>query len=98
MPGGLEQHVWLFFLCFVIAPFVVGYVLGPMAELTIRQSLILANSNPAVLLDHPIAILFLLLAVLSIWRFAIAGARSMQMEKTPSVRDRTTQPETEENI
>lgn len=65
--------------------FVVGYVLGPMAELTIRQSLILSDSNPAVLLDHPIAILFLLLAGLSIWRFAIAGARSMQMERTPSV-------------
>ncbi|GGO53438.1 putative tricarboxylic transport membrane protein [Roseovarius pacificus] len=56
--------------------FVVGYVLGPMAELTVRQSLILSNSDPAVLLDHPIAILFLLLAVFSIWRFSIAGVRS----------------------
>ncbi len=76
--------------------FVVGYVLGPMAELTIRQSLILSNSNPAVLLDHPIAILFLLLAALSIWRFAIAGARSMQLERPPSAQDQKTQPETEE--
>ena len=58
--------------------FVVGYVLGPMAELTIRQSLIISDSNPAVLLDHPIAMGFLALAVFAIWRFAIAGARSMQ--------------------
>ncbi|WPZ32347.1 tripartite tricarboxylate transporter permease [Thalassobaculum sp. OXR-137] len=61
--------------------FVVGYVLGPMAELTIRQSLIISDANPAVLIDHPIAILFLLLAVFSIWRFAIAGARSMQIDR-----------------
>jgi putative tricarboxylic transport membrane protein len=70
--------------------FVVGYVLGPMAELTIRQALIISNSDPAVLLDHPIAILFLLLAVFSIWRFASAGARSMQTEQTPSAQGRKT--------
>src|SRR3546814_14577321 len=58
--------------------FLVGYVLGPMAELTIRQSLIISESDPAVLIDHPIAVLFLVLAVFSIWRFAIAGARSMR--------------------
>jgi putative tricarboxylic transport membrane protein len=60
--------------------FVVGYVLGPMAELTIRQSIILSNSDPMVLIDHPIAVMFLLLAVFSIWRFAIAGVRSMQID------------------
>ena len=64
---------------FSFVTFVVGYVLGPMAELTIRQSLIISDSNPAVLLDHPIAIVFLALAVFSIWRFAIAGARSMRV-------------------
>lgn len=67
--------------------FLVGYVLGPMAELTIRQSIIISDFNPAVLLDRPIAIVFLLLAAFSIWRFAIAGARSMQMDRSPSVED-----------
>ncbi len=61
--------------------FVVGYVLGPMAELTIRQSLILSGFDPAILLDHPIAIIFLLLTIFSIWRFAIAGMRSMAMDR-----------------
>ena len=64
--------------------FVVGYVLGPMAELTIRQSMIISDANPAALLDHPIAILFLVLTVLSIWRFAIAGSRSMQAGPLPA--------------
>jgi putative tricarboxylic transport membrane protein len=59
--------------------FVVGYVLGPMAELTVRQSMIISDANPAVLLDRPIAAFFLLLAVFAIWRFAIAGVRSMQI-------------------
>ncbi|MBZ8134467.1 tripartite tricarboxylate transporter permease [Afifella sp. IM 167] len=70
--------------------FVVGYVLGPMAELTIRQSLILSNSDPRILLSHPIAIVFLVLAGLSIWRFAIAGARSMRMETSPSAKEQQT--------
>ena len=59
--------------------FVVGYVLGPMAELTIRQAMIISDANPAVLLKHPIAAFFLILAALSIWRFVIAGARSMRI-------------------
>src|SRR3546814_12821242 len=58
--------------------FLVGYVLGPMAELTLRQSLIISESDPAVLIDHPIAVLFLVLAVFSIWLFAIPGPRSMR--------------------
>ncbi|MEZ5935795.1 MAG: tripartite tricarboxylate transporter permease [Alphaproteobacteria bacterium] len=70
--------------------FVVGYVLGPMAELSIRQSIILSNSNPAVLIDHPIALLFLALAVFSIWRFAIAGVRSMQMEGESAIQSQKT--------
>lgn len=64
---------------FSFVTFVVGFVLGPMAELTLRQALIVADANPAVLAQHPIAIVFLLLAALSIWRFAVAGARSMRM-------------------
>lgn len=65
---------------FSFVTFVVGYVLGPMAELTIRQSIILANGDPGVLLDHPIAIAFLLAALLAVWRFTIAGARAMRLE------------------
>lgn len=69
--------------------FVVGYVLGPMAELTIRQSMIISDGSPAALLDRPIAILFLCLTVLAVWRFAIAGARSIEPARpsTPQGRE-----------
>ncbi|HET7411196.1 MAG TPA: tripartite tricarboxylate transporter permease, partial [Pararhizobium sp.] len=68
--------------------FVVGYVLGPMAELTIRQSMILTDADPAALLDHPIAILFLCLTALAIWRFAILGTRSMQPASPEPIENR----------
>ena len=61
--------------------FLVGYVLGPKAELTIRQSLILSDGNPMVLIDHPIAVLFLLLTGFSIWRFASSGKSPMNLGK-----------------
>jgi putative tricarboxylic transport membrane protein len=41
-----------------------------MTELSIRQALIISDANPAALLNHPVAIFFLLLAVLSAWRFS----------------------------
>lgn len=54
--------------------FVVGYVLGPMTELSVRQALIISDANPATLINHPVAIVFMLLAVFSVWRFS-AGNR-----------------------
>ena len=54
--------------------FVVGYVLGPMTELSVRQALIISDANPATLINHPVAIVFLLLAIFSVWRFS-AGNR-----------------------
>src|SRR3546814_17901955 len=61
--------------------FLVGYVLGPMAELTIRQSLIISESDPAVLIDHTTAVPVLHLAVFSIWRLAIATQSELRVGK-----------------
>ena len=54
--------------------FVVGYVLGPMTELSVRQAIVISDGQFSVLLDHPVAIIFLALAVFSAWRF---GTRRM---------------------
>ncbi len=92
MEGGGMFSVYLMFifglvgyfmkkLDFSFVTFVVGYVLGPMMELTLRQSLIISDSNPAVLLNRPIAIAFLLLAVISVWRFVVVGVRSMELDR-----------------
>ncbi len=73
-------------LDFSFVTFVVGYVLGPMAELTVRQSLIITQRDATVLLEHPIALLFLALTAFSIWRFSIAGLRPMEISQ-PSQAD-----------
>lgn len=58
--------------------FLIGFILGPMAELSMRQAMIITEGNPASLLDHPVAIVFLVLAVLAVWKFGsmrmVAGA------------------------
>jgi putative tricarboxylic transport membrane protein len=57
--------------------FVVGYVLGPMAELSFRQAAILSDGNPMALLNHPFAIFFLVLAVFSAWRLSKWNAQAL---------------------
>lgn len=57
-------------LDFSFVTFVVGYILGPMAELRIRQAIIVTDANPMALLSHPVAIFFLLAAVISVWRYS----------------------------
>ena len=37
--------------------FLIGFVVGPLFELAVRQSLIITHSDPMRLLQHPIALL-----------------------------------------
>jgi putative tricarboxylic transport membrane protein len=50
--------------------FLIGFVIGPAFELALRQSIALTGGNVRVLINHPIAITFLLLTLLAVWRFA----------------------------
>ena len=47
--------------------FIIGLVLGPMIELSIRQSVVLLSNNPAALLDHTFAILVLAATPIAGW-------------------------------
>jgi putative tricarboxylic transport membrane protein len=73
---------------FSFVTFLIGYILGPMAELSLRQSIILTDANPLALLQHPVAIVFLLLAVFSVWRFG-----SLHMLEAAGGRKLTAQPQ-----
>ncbi|HEU5018194.1 MAG TPA: tripartite tricarboxylate transporter permease [Pseudolabrys sp.] len=72
-------------LDFSFATFLIGFALGRQFELFFRQSLILFRDSPAQLLHHPIAIAFVLLTIVSLWRIGrkkpAAGA---QAEPSPS--------------
>jgi putative tricarboxylic transport membrane protein len=77
-------------LDFSFVTFLVGFILGPMFELSLRQSLILTDGNPAKLIDHPIAIAFLLLAVFSIVRLSRVNLLRFEPEQKTGVADKLT--------
>ena len=55
---------------FSFVTFLIGFVIGPSFELSLRQSLGLVT-NTAELMDHPVAIVFAVLAVVGVWRLTI---------------------------
>jgi putative tricarboxylic transport membrane protein len=57
-------------LDFSFVTFLIGFVLGPMTELSLRQAIIITRGDPLALVDHPVAVAFLLLALFSVWRLS----------------------------
>jgi putative tricarboxylic transport membrane protein len=49
-----------------IAPAVLGLVLGDLAELALRRSLLLSLGDPMILISRPISLILLLAAVVSV--------------------------------
>jgi len=47
--------------------FIIGLVLGPMIELSIRQSVILLSRNPFAIFDHPFALILFALTPFVAW-------------------------------
>jgi len=57
---------------FPVAPLLIGFILGPIVEVGLRQSLIIARGDLTVFVRHPISAVFLVLGVVAlVW----AGAR-----------------------
>jgi len=54
---------------FSFITFLIGFILGPMAELSLRQAMIITDAKITSLANHPVAVMFLILAVFSVWRF-----------------------------
>lgn len=59
-----------------IAPLVIGFVLAPKLEQSLRQALILSDGSYTIFLSRPIALFFLCLAVLSVWQIVRMARRS----------------------
>lgn len=55
---------------FSLVCFVIGFLLGPMFETSLRQTMLMYKSDLTVLLSSPIALIFVILTVFSLWRFA----------------------------
>lgn len=67
--------------------FLIGFILGPMAELSLRQALILTDAKPSALVEHPVAVVFLLMAVISIWRLSSFQMKQARIETPPLAND-----------
>jgi putative tricarboxylic transport membrane protein len=48
-----------------VVTFLIGFVVGPLFELALRQTIIVTNGQASLIVDHPIAILFLLMAAVA---------------------------------
>jgi putative tricarboxylic transport membrane protein len=50
--------------------FVIGFVLGPMFELTLRQTLVIFDGKLSRMFDHPVAVIFLLVSAVVVFLIA----------------------------
>jgi putative tricarboxylic transport membrane protein len=55
-----------------VVTFLIGFVVGPLFELSLRQAIIVSDSDPVEIFNHPIAIAFLLMT---------AGAAAMFLKR-----------------
>ena len=63
-------------LDFSFVTFLIGFVIGPNLELTFRQSIQLLNHDVLNLSKHPIAIVFIVLTVATIWWIGRSNSRT----------------------
>ncbi len=65
---------------FEVAPMVLAFILTPMLEQSLTQSLIMAHGNPAIFVSRPIAALFMVLTALSIGLYARSMLRARRLQ------------------
>jgi putative tricarboxylic transport membrane protein len=67
-----------------IAPMLMAFVLGPMAENAIRQSLVLSDNNPMIFVERPIAAVILGLAALAVLLTVFGERRRRRRRRRPA--------------
>ena len=60
------------------APFVIAFILSPLFENALRRSLIISSGDLTIFIKHPIALVFLLLTVFTVF-FIAWGKRKKQL-------------------
>jgi len=53
---------------FSFVTFIIGFVLGPMFEMSLQQTLIMSRNNILIMFQRPIALVFIVFTVVFIWR------------------------------
>lgn len=65
-----------------VVTFLIGFVIGPIFELSLRQSIIVTNHRPEALLSHPIAIAFLIMSAIAIIFFIKPAGKLAKAQQT----------------
>jgi putative tricarboxylic transport membrane protein len=58
---------------FSIVCLVIGFLLGPMLEMALRQTMLMHKTDLTILITRPISAVFLILTVFFIWHFGFRG-------------------------
>jgi putative tricarboxylic transport membrane protein len=73
-------------LKFSFITFIIGFILGPIFELSLRQSFIMSDNSPVIFLTRPISLVFLILTAVSIWRLGFGGKRPLMPRQSETER------------
>ncbi|NKC13690.1 MAG: Tricarboxylate transporter family protein [Gammaproteobacteria bacterium] len=60
---------------FSIVCLVIGFLLGPMFEIALRQTVLIHKADFSVFFTHPIALVFVVLTIVFAWRFTVGGKK-----------------------
>jgi putative tricarboxylic transport membrane protein len=60
--------------------FIIAFFLGDRFERSLSQALVITNGEPSALIDHPVAILLILVSLISLWRFGLSRRRAADGE------------------
>jgi putative tricarboxylic transport membrane protein len=61
---------------FPIPPFLIAFILGPMVEERLRQSLIISGGSPAIFFTSPISLIFVSIIALTIFAMIWKNVRA----------------------
>jgi len=76
LAGGLGYSMRNFNI--PIAPLIIGFLLGPEAELTLRHSLMLSQGSLYIFFDHPVALVFLAMTAITVIKMSLRKKGGIQ--------------------
>jgi putative tricarboxylic transport membrane protein len=62
------------------APFVLGFILGPLMEENLRRSLVLSRGNPSIFIERPISMVLLTMTALALVIMVLPAVRKKRDE------------------
>jgi putative tricarboxylic transport membrane protein len=72
---------------FSFVTFIIGFVLGPMFEMSLQQTLIMSRNNIFILFQRPIALVFIILTVVFVLRVISRSSKKSKLSLEKKMED-----------